>query len=236
MIRHHPDNNMLLEYSSGSLPWAMSLAVSAHLQLCPQCRQQRESLNDIGGALLSESAPQTIDTDAFSKLMGRIDAAEQQTREEERLAGEMGEPTARPQRPVRHTDPILSDLPKVIRKLISRREPLKWKRVSNALRTSRLTTGQDRYEVAFQRICRGGQVAEHDHRGREVTVVLVGSFSDADGVYRRGDFLVREPGDVHRPIATQDQECLCLSVVEAPVKVTGLLGWLVNPFLSFRPA
>ncbi|WP_237065302.1 ChrR family anti-sigma-E factor [Microbulbifer guangxiensis] len=229
MIRHHPDNNMLLEYAAGSLPWALSLAVSAHLQLCPQCRQQRENLDRIGGALLCDSAPQSVDTAAFDQLMGRIEHEDQQ----EASSGEAA--PAKP-RPVYSSDPVLADLPKVIRKLVTSTGPLKWRRVSSALRTSRLNTGQDRYEVAFQRICRGGKVAEHDHRGREVTVVLYGSFSDSEGVYRRGDFLLREPGDVHRPIATQDQECLCLSVVEAPVKVTGLLGWLINPFLSFRPA
>jgi len=68
-----------------------------------------------------------------------------------------------------------------------------------------------------------------------VILVLHGRFSDADGVYVPGDFLVRRPGEIHRPIATEDQECLCFSVVEAPVAVTGVLGWLVNPFLSFRP-
>lgn len=232
MIRHHPDNNMLLEYAAGSLPWALSLAVSAHLQLCPQCRQQRENLDNIGGALLGEGAPQTVGSEAFDQLMGRIDREDKQEIE----AGEAPAVPERAQRTVRNTDPILADLPKVIGKLVSSTGPLKWKRVSSALRTSRLKTGQDHYEVAFQRICRGGKVAEHDHRGREVTVVLYGSFSDSEGVYRRGDFLLREPGDVHRPIATQDQECLCLSVVEAPVKVTGPLGWLINPFLSFRPA
>ncbi|GAA5524476.1 anti-sigma-E factor ChrR [Microbulbifer aestuariivivens] len=235
MIRHHPDQNMLLEYAAGSLPWGMSLAVSSHLQLCPQCRQQHEDLNDIGGALLNESEPQIVETDAFAKLMGRLDQEQHQAQDEDTGPTEVEEPPVPTQPKKAGADPILANLPKVVGKLVSSNRPLKWKRVSSALRTSRLATGQDRYEVAFQRICRGGRVAEHDHRGREVTVVLVGSFSDADGVYCRGDFLLREPGDVHRPIATQDQECLCLSVLEAPVKVTGPLGWLVNPFLSFRP-
>ncbi|WP_237056986.1 ChrR family anti-sigma-E factor [Microbulbifer sediminum] len=235
MIRHHPDNNLLVEYASGSLPWAMSLAVSAHLQLCPQCRRENEHLNHIGGGLLEGCEPQETTGDALDRLMQRIDA--------EPTAGGATGPERAPESPKsrsRNTrddrDPALARLPRVIRKLIGDNRPLKWRRVSPSLKTTRLTTGQDRYEVAFQRICRGGKVVEHDHRGREVTLVLYGSFSDADGVYTPGDFLLREPGEVHQPIATQDQECLCLSVVEAPVHVKGPLGWLVNPLLSFRPA
>ncbi|SDK11982.1 ChrR family anti-sigma-E factor [Microbulbifer yueqingensis] len=236
MIRHHPDSNMLLEYASGSLPWAMSLAVSAHLQLCPHCRRASEQLNEIGGGLLEDSAPQATSGAALAQLMERIDQEPQQGEPQhaDSPAGE-GAPVSR-----RNTrddrDPALARLPQVIRKLLGGNRPLKWRRVSPALKMSRLHTGQDQYEVAFHRISRGGKVAEHDHRGREVTLVLYGSFSDADGVYSPGDFLLREPGEVHRPIATQDQECLCLSVVEAPVSVTGPLGWLVNPLLSFRPA
>lgn len=227
MIRHHPDNDILLEYSAGTLPWAVSLAVSAHLQLCPQCRQQHQQHNHLGGELLDDSDPQQVSSDALQHLMARIDSSD-----------ERPEPAKKPQEQppkVRYSDPALRRLPRIVRKLVDDNWPLRWNRVSPALKMSRLQSGQDHYEVAFHRICRGGKTAEHDHRGQEVVLVLYGSFSDADGVYAPGDFLVREPGEVHRPIATQDRECLCLSVVEAPVAVTGLLGWLVNPFLSFKP-
>lgn len=238
MIRHHPDSNILLEYTAGSLPWAMSLAVSAHLQLCPQCRQQHQQLDSVGGSLLNDCEPEKVESDVLTRLMNRIEQSEQpedaECAELEALQTAQKAPQTSNARKV-DRDPALASLPRVIKKLIGKGQPLKWKRVSPSLKMSRLSTGQDRYEVAFHRICKGGKVAEHDHRGREITLVLYGSFSDADGIYTTGDFLLREPGEVHRPTATQDQECLCLSVVEAPVSVTGFLGWLVNPFLSFRP-
>ena len=239
MISHHPDSNILLEYTAGSLPWAMSLAVSAHLQLCPQCRQQHQQLDRVGGTLLDDCEPEVVETDVLARLMSRIEQSEQPT-DTEFTEPEAQQPVPNKRVPSNASeisrDPALASLPRVVKKLIGKNRPLKWKRVSPALKMSRLISGQDRYEVAFHRICKGGKVAEHDHRGREITLVLYGSFSDADGIYTPGDFLLREPGEIHRPTATQDQECLCLSVVEAPVSVTGFLGWLVNPFLSFRPA
>jgi putative transcriptional regulator len=41
---------------------------------------------------------------------------------------------------------------------------------------------------------------------------------------------------VHRPRATENQDCLCLTVVAAPPRVTGLFGVLINPFLRIEPA
>lgn len=229
MIQHHPDNNMLLEYASGSLNWAHSLVVSAHLQLCPKCAAQLKLLNSIGGALLESAVPPANHTDdtesAFSRLMGRIDTNE----------NVMDRVVVDAENPSPSREPVFSNLPPVVKKLMQRNPVLKWRRLSKGLREARLKTGQSRHEVAFHRIAPGNKVAEHDHRGKEITMVLYGSFSDADGVYSRGDFLVREPGEVHRPTATLDQECLCLSVVEAPVALTGFLGKLVNPFLSIKP-
>ena len=78
-------------------------------------------------------------------------------------------------------------------------------------------------------------VAWSGHAGSEITVVLHGSFSDQDGRYAQGDFLVRGPGDEHRPVAAADSDCLCLAVLDAPIRLGGLLGRLANPFLRIHP-
>lgn len=226
MINYHPDDNLLAEYASGSLAWALSLSVSAHIQLCPRCRQSVANLNKIGGALLNTSSAEPCAASTFEQLMQRI-------HQQEKLPAPV---KPAPDVNLHSGDPMLSQLPKVIATLLSATPRLKWRRVSSSLKTARLTTGQNEYEVAFQRISSGGKVVEHDHGGLEVTLVLKGSFSDEDGVYNEGDFLVRNAGETHRPTATLNQDCLCMSVVAAPVRVTGILGRLINPFLSFKPA
>lgn len=230
MITHHPDDNLLTEYSSGSLANALGVVVCAHLQTCPHCRKRVEQLNKLGAAILNQSVAEAVEPESFEQLMARIRSASTESSSVEKSS------SLEALHPVYAKDPLLKNVPKVIAKLLPRDGKLKWERVSGALTTARLKAGQSQYEVAFQRISSGGRVVEHDHRGLEVTMVLCGSFSDEDGVYNQGDFLVRNPGEVHRPTATQNQDCLCISVVEAPVKVTGLFGKLVNPFLSFRPA
>jgi putative transcriptional regulator len=234
MITHHPDDNLLTEYSSGSLANALGVIVCAHLQTCLHCRKRVEQLNKLGAAILNQSIAEAVQSESFEQLMTRIRSQNSETGVKDKTSG----PLEKPQElhSTYANDPLLKQVPKVIAKLLPSDGKLKWKRVSAALKTAGLKTGQSEYEVAFQRISSGGKVVEHDHGGLEVTMVLCGSFSDEDGVYNKGDFLVRNPGEVHRPTATQNQDCLCISVVEAPVKITGLFGKLVNPFLSFKPA
>ena len=227
MSNHHPDDNLLTEYASGSAATALGIVICAHLQTCPQCRQRVEQLNRLGAAILKQSVAEPVQQETFEQLMTRI-------RNQATPVGEAkvtGEPA-----PFYVNDPMMKRLPKVIAKLLPRDGKLKWQSAGGSLKTARLKTGQQDYEVCFQKISSGGKVFEHGHRGLEITLVLQGSFSDEDGIYSEGDFLVRTPGEVHRPTATQNEDCLCISVVEAPVKLTGLFGKFINPFLPFKPA
>lgn len=227
MIKHHPDINILTEYAAGTLEWALGLSVAAHIHFCPVCKAQISILNDLGGTLLKASEDPAVDDALFAQVMQRI-------HEQQALAPQ--NPPQTKLHPSVAKDPMLLNLPKAVKKLLPQEKPLRWKWVTPDLRMKRLKTGQDKFEVALQKIGIGGKVAEHNHKGLEVTVVLTGCFSDGDGVYSQGDYLVRRPGEVHRPTAAQNQDCLCLSISEAPVQLTGMLGKLLNPFLSIHPA
>lgn len=224
MITHHPDVNMLVEYTNGSLPWALSLAVKAHIQLCPHCRQHAAQMNVLGGIQLADTIEEAVTEEGFERLIARIKNASPQPIS-----------TATPAT-VSATSALFcrSPLPAIIEKLLP--DKLRWKKISGALSMSRLTTGQKEFEVAFHKILKGGKVVEHDHHGLEVTLVLDGSFSDENGIYQPGDFLVLEPGHIHRPTAAVNQDCLCLSISAAPIKITGMIGNFINPFLSIKPA
>jgi putative transcriptional regulator len=229
VIRFHPDENLLLEYSAGTLDPGLAIAVKTHISMCPKCQSTVNKLNTIGAGLLDKASAheheqlETDETASFSALMRHI-------RQTEENAIKFESKVEPPKVSSRGTQ-----LPPIVEKLLPATS-LRWKRVSPSLKQANLETGQNRYEVCLHKIRKGGKVAEHDHRGTEITIVLRGAFSDEKGTYRRGDFLMRAPGDTHRPTATQDQDCLCLSVCEAPVKLTGLLGKIVNPFLPFRPS
>ena len=97
---------------------------------------------------------------------------------------------------------------------------LTWKNIGSALRISYLSTGDPDHEFALYHIRAGGRIPEHTHRGGEMTLILEGGFSDANGSYHAGDFIHRRPGDVHAPTALQSEDCICLAVLDAPLKFT----------------
>lgn len=235
--QHHPDKNLLVEFAAGTLAPAQAIAISAHLHYCVRCRNEVATLEAVGGALLSITPEQTPkNTDAtpmpsFDDLMTRIDEQDKTTTTVKNNSASLNASNEATQaHPALH-----QKLPRAVSKML-RNKPIQWKRVTAELKSSSLTAGQDQYAVSLQKIAAGGKVPEHDHRGSEMTVVLKGSFSDEDNAYQLGDFLLKNPGDIHRPMSASNEDCLCLAVEEAPVKLTGLLTRLLNPFLRIRAA
>ena len=215
-IKHHPSRAMLVDFSAGNLGTAESICVSAHLHFCDQCRNELMRLDQVASQLMTEAEPQTIDEDLFDSVMSKIDAL--------------------PEVPTKVESEEKSDLPHTVAKLINESESApNWRRMSASVDVARFPTGQNKFEVALHRICAGGKTPHHGHNGTEFTVVLKGSFSDEQAVYSEGDFLLRGPGDEHQPMGAQNGECICLSALAAPIKLSSPLGFLMKPWLRINP-
>jgi putative transcriptional regulator len=218
MPNYHPDQFLLNDYVAGNLPGSIALAVGVHLDFCAQCRAERAQLEQLGAQFFSELDPVPVSDDALTQLMQRLEG---------RGAVPVDAPALRS---------VASHLPRSLRSLVPPdMEQLDWKRISASLRASRLGFGDPQREVALHHIRAGGKVVSHGHGGNEFTVVLQGRFSDQDGSYAVGDFLQRGPEHVHRPVADPDCDCLCLAVLDAPIRLSGLFGRLANPFLRIHP-
>lgn len=224
MINHHPSSEFLAEYVSGALPAAQTVSVTTHLKFCESCNRMTDSLSEVGSELLTEVEPVAVNEDLLQQVFACIDAADDQGAGTVALSEE--------------TDPELAaDLPRFLQGYVQKflpEEGLQWRFLSPSLRVGAMTAGENTHELALHRIKAGGKTPEHNHTGSEITVVLKGSFSDEDGVYHPGDFIYREAGEVHRPQASQHDECICLSVLEAPIRLTGVKR-VLNPFLQFTP-
>lgn len=216
MANYHPDHIQLAEFANGSLEPAISVCISAHLEYCSACRSTLQMLNQLGAALIQDQSSYQVSDDMEQALMEKIENQEDESDQN-----------------VNTTPDKKSDLPDVLNKLINE-NTLKWKKLSKSLDVARLQTGQNEYEMALHRINAGQRVIEHDHGGDEYTVILRGSFSDHYGLYREGDFVYRQAGDIHQPVATEDQDCLCLTAVSKPIRLTGLYS-IVNPLLRLNP-
>lgn len=216
MIRHHPDTRLLNEYASGTLPLAQSACLSLHLKYCDQCRRDHQRLEQLGSALFEELAPQQVDDSLLRTVLSRLDEE---------------------QAPLSYARPCDEEdtYPALVQRLMSGDyEELDWQRINSELRISRLRTGDEDNEFALYHIRAGGRIPKHTHRGTELTLVLKGAFSDEEGYYQQGDFIMRDAEHVHTPTASKDGDCICIGVLDAPVRFKRWNYRLLNPFLKLQ--
>ena len=223
IVNHHPDAAMLVEFSAGTLDTATSICVSAHLHFCGKCRSELLRLDQVGSQLMSETEPFTVGEQLLDTVMEKIDAEADYTA---------------PIKEASKSQPNNVDeyFPLAVNKLIENTgDAFSWRHMSASVDVARVKTGQSDYEVALHKICAGGKTPRHGHGGKEFTVVLKGSFSDESSVYSEGDFILREPGDEHQPMGAQNGECICLSALASPIKLSNPFGFLMKPWLRINP-
>ncbi|WP_111641043.1 ChrR family anti-sigma-E factor [Marinimicrobium alkaliphilum] len=221
MSHHHPDDMTLVEYSAGNLDLACALAVSVHLSMCGHCREQLRKLNTLGGSLLDSTQPASVEEGSFEALMAHIESSKCATADAVSSAPDEQLPGYR--------NPLLKYLP------TDRWDDLPWSKQTGDIAKYDLTDklGLGDFEVVLQRIRAGAKVPTHRHQGTELTVIMQGGFSDENGVYHEGDFVSHDvgPEHIHTPRALENEDCICLTVVQAPIQFTK--GWhrLLNPFM-----
>lgn len=219
MTKYHPDTRFISDFAAGSLPISQALCVSAHLHYCDECKQKVAQLTDLGSTLFDKSAPMSLKLD-FSSLMDRIDSLPEEN------DGDISMDIASSPK-----NAALS-LPSALNKITHNNlELLNWRKLGKYFSYSEFNIGDPLRETSLFNIKAGGNVPKHVHEGDEITVVLKGSFSDQDDHYQVGDFIVRTSGEVHTPVASQDEDCLCLSTLDAPIKMTNWFYRLLLPFV-----
>jgi putative transcriptional regulator len=210
--QHHLSDDLLLAYAAGSLSEGWSLAVATHMSLCPQCRKRHSEAEAVGGALLEAIDAMEVEPTSLDAIMGRIDSSEPEI------------PDAKPRAPSGDTL-----YPEPLRSYIGGAVDMNWKRLGSAQQI-RVRTSDRSTTVRLLKIPGGQPMPEHGHRGLELTLVLSGSFSDKHGTFARGDVEAADEDVEHQPIATAGEDCICLAVTDAPLKLRGVAA-ILQPFL-----
>ena len=82
--KHHIPNEILVAYSTGTLPEAFSIIVACHISLCDKCRVEVEALDAVGGAILTNQEKIDVDEDSFLKTMELISNSNEKILETEK--------------------------------------------------------------------------------------------------------------------------------------------------------
>lgn len=212
MIAHHPSIDMLLDYATGSLPTGTRLVVASHAAFCADCRQQISRFEAVGGAMLDGIEPIPVRERVFHTVMAAIDNL-----------------------PAPQAEQPASDLAKVLpfplRRYVD--SASRWRSAGLGIDEIELKLGSNQHRASLLRIRAGRAMAMHRHQGLEYTVVLAGSFNDGGARYDAGD-LCLGAGPQHMPVADAGQDCICLTVLDAPIVLTGRWGRLLNPLLRWQ--
>ncbi len=208
----HEINALLAGYAMGRLPAPLSVLVESHLELSPVNRHFVTDLEALSGHVIEDVEPEPL-KDRDARLAAIFSTAVEPA----------ARAVARAHRPHR--------LPEAICRFVGHdADTLPWRTVLPGFREYKV--GEfDGLKTSLFWIRAGQKIPSHTHEGSEVTLVCEGGFSDLLGSYERGDIAVSDATVDHQPVADDDGDCIGFAVTDGPLRLTGIIGRLFNPFI-----
>jgi len=209
---HHLPESMLATYAAGGASEAEAVLVASHLTLCPACRARLADMEAVGGALLDQSprVEQGLD-ELLASTLAALDESDQPAPE-----------------PAPRVDPS-GTLPAPLAQLVGPVDQLSWQRVFPGVERIEIDAiPSDGMPLRLFRLKPDMRVPDHAHRGREISLVLTGGFSDDVGHYQRGDVCERGEEAVHRQHIDPGDPCVVLVLADHPLIAKTLRGQLAR--------
>ena len=205
----------LVSYAAGALSEAHAVLVATHAEYHPELKDKIKDAENIGGAIVEGFEPASIDTNALDNVLARLDNT----------------PEEKQSKTVEHS----SDLPSPLAEYLDGKglDDLKWRMMAPGMSQVRLWTGPNDERLWLFKARGGIEMPLHDHNGNEMTLVLQGSYRVGDTQYRPGELELADGNIVdHRPIIDEGEDCICLVVTEAPIKLHSFIGKMMQPFIG----
>ncbi len=221
-LSSHPSDETLARYAAASLPAGGAVVVMAHVESCPACQHQVRAMTSVAASLLEDMAPSQLTSSALERTMARLD-------DHDTASPRLGSPNQLQPRLASTPDGIA--LPHALVGCTVGR----WRSLAPGVQWSRIEVAHQRHPdetVGLMRIGANKEMPAHSHRGSEYTLVLGGSFFDANGHYGVGDFLEADSSLDHQPIADRDRDCLCLTVINGSLRPHDRLTRWLMPFFG----
>ncbi|MCC9624709.1 ChrR family anti-sigma-E factor [Thalassospira sp. MA62] len=231
-IKHHPTDQTLMNYASGSLSQAMELLVATHMTVCPRCRDAVAGFEVMGGAALENADVMDMSDHSLDHVMAMLE----RDTANENITADRAPYTRKVAVGETMTSNVMTALPQPLAALlpddVGSLEDIPWKSLAPGVKHFQLKSIESKGTVRLMKIAPGVAIPDHGHHGHEMTLLLKGSYIDEIGRFRSGDVADLDDDVDHQPIADTAEECICLIATDAPMKFNGLLPKLLQPFFG----
>ena len=200
-------NELIFDYSSGSLGEAKSLFVSMYLFLNSVAAKKASIFDNILADSLAD-----LDEVALKKLNYK-DCIKTTSKKDisDKISNEY--------------NPITN--------LVGSLDNLKWKSVYKGFKEFNLPVNDDD-TIKIIKMNSGTSVPLHSHNGKEYILVIEGSFYDEYGEYKKGDMQINDQKIKHHPTACEGGGCVCLSITESDIIFFGKFASILNLFTFIK--
>ncbi|MCJ8316030.1 ChrR family anti-sigma-E factor [Idiomarina sp.] len=220
MIKSHPGEALLYQYAAADLSAAMTIVVGTHVDMCKACRR---TVCDIEQKLCEDNLDTIVNVASNAMTKSQCDQMLEAIFESSVCSKLENEPNE-----TLYLEGRRFTLPRTLAHNSHRIG--KWSKLVGKLWRAPLTLDNGN-QTNLIYMAPGAKVPEHTHKGKEATLVLDGVFNDEKDEYKDGDFVLLDPSKTHTP-ETQEQDCLTLATLDAPLHFTSGISRLLNPFSS----
>lgn len=205
---------LISEYVAGDLPEPARVLIASHMEMKPSSAMMARTLEAFAGDTL-----ETTRTRPLASGERFMDTIMRSSPPQLRLLQPRAKHQVLPRALHDHLGFDLADVP--------------WKTKLPGLKQHMIEhDDDDGSEMSLLWARPGRALPNHTHEGLELTLVLDGDFHDHRGTFARGDVSVADEDLDHRPVAGMSKPCLCLSVLFAPIVLSGSKMGLLGDILG----
>lgn len=207
----------LVSYAAGAVSEAKSALIATHASFHPELKAKISAAEALGGALIDDAETADVPADLLDRILDQIDEVDQVTEapcsSEHKVSGNIPQPLAKY---------LETDI-----------NQLKWRFMGPGMKQVKLWNGPNGERLWLLKARGGTEIPEHGHTGQEMTLVLQGSYHVDGQKFGVGDMEIANSSiQDHRPMIDEGEDCICLVVTEAPIKLKSFVGRMFQPFIG----
>jgi len=218
-IKKHPSYDLLFNYAMGNTSEAESLIITCHIAYCKACKDELAKFENVGGVYLSNQNKTDLSSDLWNSILKKVKGLDIEQNQDNYTAHTLNSNL------VKSAIKIPSALSEYLDK---KYDTNTWNSAMNNVKYKDIKFDNKDFKGKLLEIPAGKSMPKHGHESHEATLVLHGGYSDEKGTYNKGDLVLVSSDEVHSPVSSDIEGCICLVVYSGSLKFKGLLGSILN--------